>query len=66
MNLSWLVAAGVSEPWKAVPSGNIVTPNIDMGSKKGHGIVFILKITIHSSIYFFVVSFFPDYKAVCS
>lgn len=54
MNLSWLVAASiVSGPRRLLPPfGNTVNPNTDLDSKKGHGIVFILKITIHNSIHF--------------
>lgn len=34
--------------------GNIANPNIDLGSKKGHGTVFIFKITAHYSFFFFL------------
>lgn len=68
MNLSGLlVLSAVSGPSKAVPCmWKYSQPKHEVGSKKGHGTVCILKTKIHSSIYFFVVPMLSDYKTVCS
>lgn len=68
VNPSWLVAASVVSGPRRLCSrfGNTVSPNIDLDSKKGRGMVFILKTTIHSAVHFFAVSFLPDYKTMSS
>lgn len=44
----------------------IVNPNIDLNFKMGCDTVFILKTTIHNVFSFFVASFLPEYKVMCS